>query len=67
MLRPVKQAEPIHGVVVPPRRFTRWAALYFVLFFCLPFLGLCLLLDVLLYLVFTGIFGRCYAILCLFD
>jgi hypothetical protein len=54
-------------VVVPPRRFTRWAALYFVLFFCLPFLGLCLLFDVLLYLVFTGMFGRCYAILCLFE
>ena len=36
-MRPLfKKPEPIHGVEIPPRRFTRWAALYFLLFFCLP-------------------------------
>ncbi len=59
--------EAIRGIVVPPRRFTRWAAAYFVVFFCLPFLGLCLALDVLLYLVFTRFFDSCYAVLCLFE
>jgi hypothetical protein len=62
-----KKPEPIHGVEIPPRRFTRWAALYFLLFFCLPVLGLAAVLDVLLYLVFTRLFDTCYAILCLFE
>ncbi len=62
-----KTPEPIHGIVIPPRRFTRWAALYFLLFFCLPVLGLSLALDVALYLVFTQVFETCYALLCLLD
>ncbi len=62
-----KKPVPIHGIEIPPRRFTRWAALYFLLFFCLPVLGLAAALDVLLYLVFTRVFDTCYAILCLLD
>jgi len=62
-----KKPAPIHGIDIPPRRFTRWAALYFLLFFCLPVLGFAAALDVLLYLVFTRVFDTCYAILCLLD
>lgn len=35
----------IRGVVVPRRRFTRWALLYFLLFVCLPLLALALAID----------------------
>lgn len=55
------------GHVIPRRRFTRWAVYYFLLYFCLPVLLLGLLIDVLLYTVFTGLFGRCYALFCLFG
>lgn len=61
------KAVQIRGVAIPPRRFTLWAALYFIMFFCLPLLALCLALDVALYLVFTRVFDSCYAVLCLFD
>lgn len=59
--------EPIHGHVIPPRHFTGWAALYFVLFVCVPLLGAGLLLDVALYTVFRDLFDACYAIMCLFE
>jgi len=59
--------DSIHGHVIPKRRFTRWALYYFLLYFCLPILALGALADALLYLVFTGIFGRCYALFCLFG
>lgn len=55
------------GHVIPKRRFTRWAFYYFLLYFCLPVLALGLLVDVVLYVVFTGLFGRCYALFCLFG
>ena len=55
------------GHVIPRRRFTRWAAWYFLLYCGLPVLALGLLVDLLLYTVFTGLFGRCYAIFCLFT
>lgn len=57
----------VQGQVIPKRRFTRWAAWYFGLYVCLPVLALGLLVDVLLYVVFTGLFGRCYALFCLFG
>lgn len=53
------------GHVIPKRRFTRWAAWYFVVYVCLPVLALGALADALLYLVFTTLFGRCYALSCL--
>lgn len=55
----------VQGQVIPKRRFTRWAAWYFLLYFCLPVLALGLLFDLLLYAVFAGLFGRCYALFCL--
>ena len=55
---------PIYGFELQRRRFTPWAALYFVLFFCLPFLGFCLALDVLLYLIYERLFDTCYGVLC---
>ena len=61
------QGEGVLGHVIPRRRFTRWAAYYFLLYLCLPVLVLGMLVDGLLYLVFTGLFDRCYAIFCLFD
>lgn len=55
------------GHVIPGRRFTRWAAWYFLIWFCLPVLALGALIDALLYLVFTVLLSRCYALLCLFG
>lgn len=57
----------ILGVTIPPRRFTLWAALYFLTFFCLPLLGLCFALDFLLYLLFTRALHSCYGVLCFFG
>ena len=54
-----KDGRAVLGHVIPRRRFTRWAGYYFLLYFCLPVLLLGLLIDVLLYAVFTGLFGRC--------
>jgi len=55
----------VYGHVIPKRRFTRWAAYYFLLYVGLTVLALGLLVDLLLYLVFDGLFGRCYALFCL--
>lgn len=57
----------IRGMRLAPRRFTRWAALAFGLYFCLPVLSLAALVDLLLYTLVTGWLGQCYAVLCLFD
>lgn len=57
----------ILGVRLEPQRFTRWAALAFGLYVCLPLLALCALIDLALYTVVTEWLGRCYAVLCLFD
>lgn len=61
-----KGTDTIHGIVVPRRRFTRWAAIYFLGYFCLPLLALCFLVDLALYFLFTEVFGTCYAVLCWF-
>ena len=57
MLRLLSKPQAIQGYLVPRRRFTGWAVIYFLLFFCLPVLGICFMLDFLLYLVFTEVFG----------
>lgn len=59
--------EGVLGHVIPKRRFTRWAAWYFLLYVCLPVLALGALVDALLYFVFTMLLGRCYALFCLFG
>lgn len=67
MARSESKTVTVRGFELPPRRFTKWAALYFGLFVCLPFLTLCFLIDLLLYMLVTGWLGHCYALLCLFD
>ena len=62
-----RQGQTLRGRRIPRRRFTRWAALYFALFFCLPLLGLAFLLDLALYLVFDRLSDSCYGLLCLFG
>lgn len=63
----VQQGDAVLGHVIPRRRFTRWAAYYFCLYVCLPVLALGLAVDLLLYAVFSSLFGRCYALFCLFG
>ncbi len=58
-------AAPVRGWHAPGPRFTRWAAVYFVAFVVAPILGLALLLDVALYLLFRYAFESCYGVLCL--
>lgn len=67
MLTILKKPPAIHGITVPRRRFTPWAALYFVCFFCLPVLGLSFLLDFAFYLFFTRTLESCYGLLCLLE
>ncbi|WP_193367162.1 hypothetical protein [Pelagibius marinus] len=62
-----KNGGAVLGHVIPRRRFTRWAVFYFLLYFCLPVLLLGLAIDLALYAVFSGLFGRCYALFCLFG
>ncbi len=64
MQRWFAKPQPIYGFELRRRRFTAWAALYFALFFCLPFLGFCLALDLLLYLIYSRLFDTCYGVLC---
>ncbi|WP_340115948.1 hypothetical protein [Pelagibius sp. 7325] len=64
---PAPEGATVLGHVIPKRRFTRWAAYYFVLYFCLPVLAVGIVVDLLLYAVFTGLFDRCYALFCLFG
>ncbi len=67
MFSAFKKPQAILGTTVPKRRFTGWAVLYFILYFCLPVLGLCFLLDLLFYLLFTRALGSCYALFCLLQ
>lgn len=55
----------VAGHDLPPPRPTGWAVLYLLLYLGLPLLGLLLLGDVALYLIFTAFLGRCYGIACL--
>lgn len=51
MLFPGRRSIRIHGVEIPRRRFTAWAALYFVAFVCLPVFTVALIFDYLLYVL----------------
>ena len=64
MRRWLAKPQPIYGFKLQRRRFTRSAVLYFIVFFCLPFLGFCLALDLIFYLVYARLFDTCYGILC---
>lgn len=59
------QSPIVSGVSLPRRRFTGWAALYFLVYLGLPVLGLALILDVIFYLIFTDFLDSCYGVLCL--
>ena len=63
---PGRAVPEIRGHRIPKRRFTAWALYYFLLYVGLPVLVLALLVDAVLYVVFTGLLGRCYALFCLF-
>jgi hypothetical protein len=54
----------IHGRTIPGARLTGWGAWMILVRLGLPVLGSLVLLDVLLYLVFTRALGRCYGLLC---
>ena len=67
MLGKTARSLVINGLVVPKRRFTPWAAIYFAGLVALPVLLISLALDGMLYLWFVRGFGRCYSIFCLFS
>lgn len=54
----------VHGHSIPSPRLTGWGVLAIVTWLGLPLLAVLLLLDVLLYLVFTRVLGRCYGVFC---
>lgn len=63
--RPAGANGSVGGHHLPPPRPTAWAALYFLLYVGVPLVGLLLLADLALFLVFTKLLGRCYGIACL--
>jgi hypothetical protein len=68
MLSQFKKPPVIHGHTVPGRRFTGWAAAYFLLFVALPITGLALLLDFAGWYVTVRLLGAgCYGVMCLFE
>jgi len=54
----------VRGRRIPGPRLTGWGALMILAYLGLPVMGALVLLDVLLYLVFTHVLGRCYGLLC---
>jgi hypothetical protein len=54
----------IRGLSVPAPRLTVWGVLAIVLGLGVPLLALLTLADLVLYLVFTRLLGRCYGLLC---
>ncbi|NKB50199.1 MAG: hypothetical protein GKS02_12655 [Alphaproteobacteria bacterium] len=64
MIAMFRRPQTVHGITVPRRRFTLWAALYFALFFCLPLLVIAFGLDTLLYATVDKPFGTCLSVFC---
>lgn len=68
MLRQFKKPPRIHGAIVPGRKFTGHAVLYFLMLIALPVLGLALLLDFLGWFVTVKLFNAsCYGVMCFFQ
>lgn len=68
--QPAAQGPPRHDGARNPRsgsKIYRLAGVYLAVAFCLPFLSLCLAIDLLLYFVFRHVLDSCYALLCLLD
>jgi hypothetical protein len=59
-----RKTEKVRGFMVPRRRFTVWAAVYFLVFVCLPVLGIAFAVDTLLYVAVDKSFGTCLSVLC---
>lgn len=51
MLFPGRRRLVIHGIEIPRRRFTAWAALYYFVFVCVPIFTVALIFDYLLYVL----------------
>ena len=62
-----QQTPTFRGVEIPGRRYTPWAAIYFVLLVAAPVLGLTMLLDLIGWALVIHVFGAsCYGVTCLF-
>ena len=59
-----RKPQSVHGVSVPRRRFTIWAAVYFAAFVCIPVLAIAFGLDTLLYSLVDKPFGTCLSVFC---
>ncbi|MCB2055136.1 MAG: hypothetical protein KDE35_12955 [Geminicoccaceae bacterium] len=55
----------VAGVSAPTPRPTRWALIYALVYLGLPLVAVLGLADLLLYLFFTHVLGRCYGLFCL--
>lgn len=64
MIAMFRKPQIVRGVVAPRRRFTVWAALYFVAFICVPVLAIAFGVDTLLYQAVDKPFGTCLSVLC---
>ena len=65
MLRQFRKFPRIHGKIVPGRRFTANAALYFGAFVAAPLLVVALVLDFIGWLITVKLLGAsCYGVLC---
>jgi hypothetical protein len=60
----VSMRDSVRGRRIPGPRLTRWGVLAILVHLGVPLLALLGLLDLLLYLVFTRLLDRCYALLC---
>ncbi|GBD42842.1 hypothetical protein HRbin40_00298 [bacterium HR40] len=65
---PRRRRKPsVGGHYLPPPRPTGWAVAIVLLGFGLPVVGVLAVLDLLLYLLFTRVFGLCYGLSCFFG
>lgn len=58
-------AQRVRGQAIPSPRLTGWGVACIVLYLGAPLLVGLVVLDGLLYLLFTRVLGRCYGIFCL--
>lgn len=58
------QRARVRGRAIPGPRLTAWGAVAILVHLGLPLLAVLGALDLLLYLVFTRLLGRCYGLLC---
>ena len=59
-----QRPQKVRGVIVPRRRFTIWAAVYFMGFVCLPILAIAFALDTVVYFTIDKSLGTCLSVLC---